>query len=423
MSPGWPVARLGDLIDAKYGKALPEAKRTGGSVPVYGSNGEIGRHGSAMTVGPTIIIGRKGSSGKVNFSSVPCWPIDTTYYIDEGGPYSIEFLDWLLRSLGLTDLDRSTAIPGLNREQLYDIVVPVPSPREQERITQMLSGGTRLSSSASSHISSARGAIERFSQVVLSAACSGRLTADWRESHPDALTVAQAIDELKRTRRGRGRVQKEQPVELSIGELPDTYIISSVGECARVIEYGTSQRCGPDSGSDVPVLRMGNIQNGSLDLRDLKYCPLDNELERLFLDDGDVLFNRTNSPELVGKSAVFHGVEPASFASYLIRIRLAEEIALPDFVNYWINSASGRAWAQLAKTDGVSQSNINGSKLALMPIPLPPIAEQRVIVERVSAMLGVAERLLVRVENAKESLGNAASAVLAKALRGELIPR
>jgi type I restriction enzyme S subunit len=187
-----------------------------------------------------------------------------------------------------------------------------------------------------------------------------------------------------------------------------------------MLEYGTSQKCVTDSTSGVPVLRMGNIQHGQLDFGDLKYCSVDGEIIRLMLEPGDLLFNRTNSPELVGKSAVYQSDVPASFASYLIRVRFDNRAALPEFVNYWLNSAWGRAWAQLAKTDGVSQSNINGSKLALMPVLLPPIDEQGVIVERVSRMLMVADAIHARVESASSAVDKSSQAVLAKAFRGQL---
>jgi type I restriction enzyme, S subunit len=154
-------------------------------------------------------------------------------------------------------------------------------------------------------------------------------------------------------------------------------------------------------------------------ISDLKYCRKDLEIERLSLTDGDLLFNRTNSPELVGKSAVFHEGSPMSFASYLIRVRFDQAVVLPDFVNYWLNSAWGRAWAQLAKTDGVSQSNINGSKLALLPLPLPPLKEQEVIVERASQMLELGDSLLVRADGTEAVLRRGSRSVLAKALRGE----
>jgi type I restriction enzyme S subunit len=415
----WPSSQLGEVIEVKYGKALPQAKRRNGRVPVYGSNGVVGYHDVAITRQPTIIIGRKGSFGEVKFSPIPCWPIDTTFYVDEPGPYSTEFLAWLLQSLGLTELDRSTAIPSLSRDQLYAIQVPVPPPEAQQSIALILEQLGRIRNVTTRHLMSAKQALVNYRQSVLVAACSGVLTADWREEHPEAEVPVHELVRLAGARRMSGRSQ-EQPINLELGELPRSYIISTVGSCAKRIEYGTSKRCGA-SAEGVPVLRMGNIQGGRLDLSDLKYCEVDGEIERLLLREGDLLFNRTNSPELVGKTAVFHEQGPMSFASYLIRVQFAETIADPDFVSYWINSALGREWASLAKTDGVSQSNINGAKLALMPLPLPPIEEQRVIVERVSRMLDSADQILDRVVKASRQLDRSAQAVLTKAFRGELV--
>src|SRR5260221_8411502 len=81
---GWTSIALGDLFDFKYGKGLPQEKRKGsGSVSVYGSNGVVGVHNASVTNGPTIVIGRKGSVGEVHLSPKGCWPIDTTYFIDD----------------------------------------------------------------------------------------------------------------------------------------------------------------------------------------------------------------------------------------------------------------------------------------------------------------------------------------------------
>jgi type I restriction enzyme, S subunit len=220
--------------------------------------------------------------------------------------------------------------------------------------------------------------------------------------------------------RKQRRTPYNEPDDLVVPDVPSSYIVSTVGQASVVLEYGTSKRA-EASADGVPVLRMGNIQDGRLDVSDLKYCPVDREIERLMLRDGDVLFNRTNSPELVGKAAVFHAKTPMTFASYLIRVRFADDVAEPDFVNYWINSAWGKAWARHVKTDGVSQSNINGTKLGAMPVPLPPIDEQREIVRRASGMLQLADNLLIRVDSATRRIERSSQAVLAKAFRGELV--
>jgi len=289
----------------------------------------------------------------------------------------------------------------------------------QEQVANLIDAADSKHQSSVQHLILARQAIERFRHAVLVAACSGRLSADWREAHPKAMSVDHALSEPIRLR--RRRKQAEQAVELDLPSLPESYHVASIGDASLLLEYGTSQRSESHAENGVPVLRMGNIQNGRLDLTNLKYRTLDTEIERLLLKDGDLLFNRTNSPELVGKTAVFHGNYPMSFASYLIRVRFAPGVADPDFVNYWINSTWGRAWARQVKTDGVSQSNINGSKLSQMPIPLPPIEEQREIVDRASHMLNLADELLARMDTAGRSVERSFPAVLANAFRGGLL--
>jgi type I restriction enzyme S subunit len=332
----------------------------------------------------------------------------------------IEFLTSLLPGYlkAIHDLTSSTTVTHLSSRDVAQLPVPVPPLDEQRAIAKIIRSVGDRSSKAVQHLSMALRATERFRQSVLAAACSGRLTGDLTSVASSTESTESARAEVLGGKKPRS--QKERPVDFPMPSVPGHYSVSTIGDCADLIQYGTSLRCDPDPEVGIPVLRMGNIQGGSLDLTDLKYCRLVPELERLFLQDGDVLFNRTNSPELVGKSAVFHSSKPTSFASYLIRVRLNTEVADPDFVNYWINSAWGRAWSQLAKTDGVSQSNINGSKLSLMPIPLPPIAEQHAIVARVSAMLGDADALLVRLKSARQAVERSRQSLLAKAFRGEL---
>jgi type I restriction enzyme S subunit len=136
---GWRDVALGDICEFKYGKGLPKANRTAGKIPVFGSNGVVGYHEKAITNGPTIIIGRKGSFGEVNISLTPFWPIDTTYYIDSSA--TKEDLSWLayrLPALGMTKLNRAAAIPGLNREDAYRQRLLLPPPAEQKRIAAIL---------------------------------------------------------------------------------------------------------------------------------------------------------------------------------------------------------------------------------------------------------------------------------------------
>nr|WP_194946123.1 restriction endonuclease subunit S [Mycolicibacterium malmesburyense]CRL76799.1 restriction endonuclease S subunits-like protein [Mycolicibacterium malmesburyense] len=304
---------------------------------------------------------------------------------------------------------------SIGRDVIKGFEIELPPLDVQHAIVSLSDaiGNSRLS--ASSHLSAARIAIERFRQAVLAAACSGRLTADWRKAHPEAVATVPTVTPSRKRRSAEA-----QPLDLELPDLPETYVLTTIGAAAVILEYGTSKKADNDT-TGVPVLRMGNIQDGRLALDDLKYCATDREIERLILQDGDLLFNRTNSPELVGKAAVFHETESMTFASYLIRARFPLDVADPDFVNYWLNSAWGRAWARHVKTDGVSQSNINGTKLGAMPLPLPPIAEQREIVRRSEALLDKANRLTTAIDAASKRIDRSSQAILAKAFRGELV--
>lgn len=136
--------RLGDVCDFAYGKALREDRRVPGQFSVFGSNGRVGSHDQAITDGPTIIIGRKGSIGKVTWSAGPCYPIDTTYYVDKTKlPCNLRWLYHMLTALDLNKLDKSAAVPGLNRDDVYEQQIDFPSVREQDRVAALVDATKR----------------------------------------------------------------------------------------------------------------------------------------------------------------------------------------------------------------------------------------------------------------------------------------
>ena len=148
--------------------------------------------------------------------------------------------------------------------------------------------------------------LKRFRQSVLSAACSGRLTADWRKTNPGMESVEKLLDSLQRKRLQHADTafQKQKIIEIySYQEegnqslLPAGWKYLALDKLCRSFQYGTSRKSEPSG--KVAVLRMGNIQNGEIDWSDLAYTSDDKDIKKYNLDPGDVLFNRTNSPELV----------------------------------------------------------------------------------------------------------------------------
>ncbi len=139
------AVQLGEVCEFVYGDSLKEEHRRPGKVPVFGSNGIVGWHDQAITSGPTIVIGRKGSIGEINWSSKPCYPIDTTYFVEKTKqPCDLRWLYFTLLKLDLTRLNKSAAIPGLNREDAYEQRIPWPNLSEQKRITGLLEQADRL---------------------------------------------------------------------------------------------------------------------------------------------------------------------------------------------------------------------------------------------------------------------------------------
>ncbi|AYC17570.1 hypothetical protein DZA65_00660 [Dickeya dianthicola] len=125
---GWHDCELRELIDMEYGKPLKTDIRTGHGYPVFGSNGTIDFHQQYLIEGPGIIIGRKGTIGKISYSFDNFYPIDTTYYVKpKNKKISMIFLKFLLTSLGMEKMNTDSAVPGLNREATLGLsVVAIP---------------------------------------------------------------------------------------------------------------------------------------------------------------------------------------------------------------------------------------------------------------------------------------------------------
>ncbi len=130
----WVLARVGELLDIQYGKALPAADRSDqGSVAVYGSNGVVGYCETALAREPAIIIGRKGSAGALNLCEGPSWTTDVAYFLIPPFFFSIRFLFVALQTLDLGSLGKGVK-PGLNRCEAYRLPIVVPPLAEQHRI-------------------------------------------------------------------------------------------------------------------------------------------------------------------------------------------------------------------------------------------------------------------------------------------------
>lgn len=179
-------------------------------------------------------------------------------------------------------------------------------------------------------------------------------------------------------------VRGEPTQQTAIGEMPESWQVVGLGDALEMTQYGLSLR--GESAGDYPILRMNNLVEGHIDTSDLQYVtPADTIVRQFQLAHGDILFNRTNSYELVGKTALFDRPGQFLFASYLIRVIPLPDVLLSGFLNAYFNSGRTQQRLRTLASRGVSQSNISASKLQGFLIPLPSLTEQREIADILAA--------------------------------------
>ena len=164
-------------------------------------------------------------------------------------------------------------------------------------------------------------------------------------------------------------------------EIPDSWEWTTIGTTCINIQYGSSRKS--ESTGTMAVLRMGNIQNGRIDTQKLVYTSDKEEIAHYPLEYNDLLFNRTNSKELVGKTAIYKSEVPAIYAGYLIRIT---PLIDSDYLNYVMQTQFYWVYCQNVRSDAIGQSNINAEKLKNFIYPLPPLHEQKRIAKKLNSI-------------------------------------
>lgn len=199
-----------------------------------------------------------------------------------------------------------------------------------------------------------------------------------------------------------------------VGAIPEDWDVLPLGKLVRSVEYGSAAKS--DVEGAVPVLRMGNLQGGKIDWSDLVYTADIDEINKYLLQPGDVLFNRTNTIDLVGKTSIYEGGCPAIFAGYLIRINVVPELLHSRFLNYILNTEFSRKYSAKVLSVAVGQANINGQKLKTYPIPLPPTTTEQVAI---ATALNNVDTLLVTLDQMIAKKRDLKQAAMQQLLTGE----
>ena len=251
---------------------------------------------------------------------------------------------------GIAAMQTGASYPAVRDTDVLSQVIPLPPLSDQQEIATTLS-------------------------LVRSAVLGQKKSGD------AAMNLKRAAMQTLFTRGLRGEAQKET----EIGPVPKSWEVTAIDNVAVTTQYGLSAR-GQTAGA-YPILRMNCQEDGKVHYRDLQFVDLDSEsYDRFRVKPGDLLFNRTNSIDLVGRMAIIEDDRPAVFASYLVRLVVDANRCIPEFLNHFMNWSRTQEEIKKLASRAVGQANINATKLRTVLFPLPAIDEQREIATVLNAV-------------------------------------
>ncbi len=285
---------------------------------------------------------------------------------------------------------------GFNREDVEDIEFPIAPLAEQRRIVAKLKKLLGQVDACRQRLEKMPTLLKRFRQSVLAAACSGRLTANWRKDNDGP------------------------------NDLPRNWAL---------VEFGSLISRGPNNGlykhqscygSGTPIVRIDAFYDGKIsNWSELKRLQISKQERAQFaLADGDILINRVNSPKFLGKCAIVEAMpEACVYESNMMRLQLDTSLANPRYASLYLRSAQGLQELRKNAKHAVNQSSINHEDVKSVHFALPPLAEQQEIVRRVEGLFALADQLELRLAQARRQVDRLAPSLLARAFAGKLVPQ
>ena len=421
---------------------------------------ELGLQESSAKIVPqgSVLIAIYGSIGKLGINTIPLATNQAICFTKKIPEYILnKFLFYYLLSIRnqLISMGKGGTQQNISQTVLKSVPFFYPTSKEtQQAIVNKIESLFDEIDEGIGRLKTAAQQIQQYRQSLLKNAFNGELTKEWRSKHAETLPSENELLAQNQTTREHHHAQQladwqtavsqweqngkegkkpskpstlkklesiEKLNEIELTELPDGWFWGRLGLMTLGVEYGTSAKSQPEG--KVPVLRMGNMQNGKIDWTDLVYSDNDEEIKQYSLKKGDVLFNRTNSPELVGKTSIIETDEKAIFAGYLIRINHLTEITDGRYLTYFLNSMIAKKYGNFVKTDGVNQSNINGQKLINYPFVFCSLEEQKEVANILEQKLTACDQLAAELAKQLKQAELLKQAVLKAAFSGSLLDK
>lgn len=384
-----PLTALKHVMRMEYGDALAQEVRIEGDVPVFGSNGVAGSHNVANTESPAIIVGRKGSFGKVTWTDIPGFCIDTAYYVDRRHTdCNLRWLYWALQTLGLDLHSEDTGVPGLSREKAYQSKLRVPLSTEQERIADFLD--------------------EQTARIDALIAEKEQLSERLRELHLSSL--------WKQVTKG----VQDTPMQTSgvewIGECPRHWKVIAIKWLTPVLRGASPRPIDDpkyfDDNGEYGWVRIADVSasNGLLMSTEQQLSALGESLS-VKREPGDLFLSIAGT---VGKPCIA-GIKCCIHDGFVWFPSVGHGL-LRDWL--FAIFESGFAYAGLGKMG--TQLNLNTDTVGGIRIPVPPEAEMAQILEQIASAKAANHSLRNHVEEHIARLREYRSSLISAAVTGQL---
>ena len=396
----WQLVPLKRITRFGYGEALTSDKREQGRIKVYGSNGHFDEHSKANTLGPCIIIGRKGSYGKLNYSDDPVFAVDTTFILDRRYTCAnLRFLYYLLGTLGLDELSDDTAVPGLSRRKAYQALSPLPPLDAQRRIARFLDEKTARIDGL---IEKKRALLDRLAekrQALITRAVTKGL-------NPAAPMKPSGID--------------------WIAEIPEHWELLPLKRRIVNIEQGWSPSADERVAADDEwgVLKSGCVNEGVYDEMSHKTLPsfLDPRPE-IEVCPGDILMCRASgSLKYIGSTALVKDTRPRlMFSDKTYRLTLQTSLVDSTFFVYSMAAKHLREQVLLSVSgaEGLA-NNIAQSSVGEYLHSFPSLAEQVEIASQLDKSCGKLYEANMSISDSIQLLQDFRTALIAAAVTGRI---
>ncbi|ETO91998.1 restriction endonuclease subunit S [Legionella oakridgensis] len=433
---GWVRTKVGDIFEFAYGKGLVKsARKETGPYPVYGSNGVVGFHDEYVTVGPKVIVGRKGAAGAVHYCNENCWPIDTTYFINSINVVDSKFSYYLLKNLRLNQFETSTAIPGLNRDDAYRLDILLPPPPEQKRIVAKIEELFSKLDNGITALKTAREQLKVYRQAILKHAFEGKLTAKWREENPEKLEIPDQLlvciqkerktklqdlvnegdNEAKRylTKIAKAKVNRPE------NKLPlSAKWVSLIEICTLIVDC--HNKTAPYENQGIWLIRTPCVKDGKIFLNEEARFISEETYEywakRCYPKPGDIIFTR-EAP--MGEVGIIPENTKICMGQRMMLLRPSNHLA-SKYLLYSMMEPGFQSRMNLSAV-GTGVKHLRVGDVENLCIPIFGRAEQSAIIDILDEQLSVIEEQEKEIEASLNKSEVLRQAILKKAFSGQLV--